>query len=173
MSGGRWVVLKSGERISSVGHRAAEGRIKLVLETGAEREEALEDVDLLASFLANGGERRPEPGQDALLELLAARREERGRYAAIEGLVRNGSASALPAIVAAVRGFDAAGRFLGGEEALVDLRPLAPGDRGRFRVVWCPEGRIERSELSFRALDGTALPHREAPGAWGEAALQP
>lgn len=100
----------------------------------------------------------PAAGMPVELVSLGHERTEAGLV--IRGLVRNpAAASTRTGTVASVFLFDEAGGFLGSGRSVLDTPTLTPGDEAGFEVTLPGNAKVRRYRVTFRAADGTVVPH--------------
>lgn len=94
------------------------------------------------------------------VELVALGHERTAAGLVIRGLVRNPTAaSTRTGTFASVFLFDEAGGFLGSGRSVLDTPTLTPGDETGFAVTLPGNAKVRRYRVTFRAADGTVVPH--------------
>jgi len=159
------IVLRDGQEEEIRWYERLEGKVILCRGEDDRTEIDEAEIDLEATFLRNADVDFDPPGGDLtpgepLLELLTKREHEAGDYLIVEGLIRNVARIQLVSVVAKVLIADEDGKFVTGDEALVDVSPLRAGAESPFRVVIKTASRPARTRILFRALLGEELPTR-------------
>lgn len=100
------------------------------------------------------------PAAGLPVELVALGHERTKAGLVIRGLVRNpAAASTRTGTSASVFLFDEAGGFLGSGRSVLDASTLTPGDEAGFEVTLPGNAKVRRYRVTFRAADGTVVPH--------------
>lgn len=100
------------------------------------------------------------PAAGLPVELVALGHERTKAGLVIRGLVRNPTAaSPRTGTAASVFLFDEAGGFLGSGRSVLDTPTLTPGDEAGFEVTLPANAKVRRYRVTFRAADGTVVPH--------------
>lgn len=122
---------------------------------------ALVVVSMTIALLAFGGHRSatataaPTP-----VELLSMRHVVEGQRFVVRGMVRNpDTTQARERVSVAVFLFDDTGGFITSAKAPLEFLKLGPGEESPFEVTVPRPARLDRYRLSFRAADGSVMPH--------------
>lgn len=100
------------------------------------------------------------PAGGVPVELVSLGHERTAQGLVIRGLVRNpAAASTRTGTVASIFLFDEAGGFLGSGRSVLDTPTLTAGDEAGFEVTLPGNDKVRRYRVTFRATDGTVVPH--------------
>jgi hypothetical protein len=83
-------------------------------------------------------------------------------YAIVEGEVRNISGASMDNVTAVARFYSADRTFITSDDALIDYRPLLPGQSSPFKIMQSWNPAMKSAGLEFREFGGRAINWREA-----------
>lgn len=86
--------------------------------------------------------------------------EEHG-YAIAEGAVKNISSQPLDNVLAIIQLFDNKRNFIKSDRALVEYRPILPGQTSPFKVMSSYNPEMKHASISFKSFSGGTLNWRE------------
>ena len=94
------------------------------------------------------------------LELISWSWDYNHGYAKVHGLVKNISSSAIKNLVAVAIFLDEDGTFIKSDEALIEYRPLLPGQSSPFKILssWNPA--MFTCRLSFKHFFGSQINYK-------------
>jgi hypothetical protein len=82
-------------------------------------------------------------------------------YYHVTGTVKNLTSQPIDNVQALARFFTKDGTFVKSDDALVEYRPLMPGQESPFKVMSSENPMIVSASIEFKQLFGHALPHRD------------
>jgi hypothetical protein len=97
---------------------------------------------------------------DPVLELQTWNWREEHGYAIAEGTVKNISSKSLDNVVAIMQIYDEQGSFIKSDTALIDYRPILPGQTSPFKVMSSFNPAMGKASVDFKAFSGGTLPWR-------------
>jgi hypothetical protein len=100
----------------------------------------------------------PQP----VLELLAAKGTLGERYSRIEGQVKNISGAAIDNVKVSVTWLADDGTFVTADDALIDYRPLLPGQTSPFSTITSTNPAMKRFRVEFTTFRGTVLEMKDS-----------
>jgi hypothetical protein len=89
--------------------------------------------------------------------------EEYG-YAIAEGTVKNISSESLNNVLAVVQIYDKQGNFVKSDSALIEYRPILPGQTSPFKVMASFNPAMGKASIDFKTFSGGTLFWREKEG---------
>jgi len=102
----------------------------------------------------------PEPSHQ--LEILAKRGYEEHGYHKVEGEVKNISSRSLDNVKVVVTWYAADGTFVKSDDALIDFRPLLPGQTSPFSSLTSTNPAMAKFSVQFATFGGTVLPAKDS-----------
>jgi len=114
---------------------------------------------LIAFMLSSAIAGAEEPTK---LQLISWNWEKTSRgHITIQGLVKNTSGQQLGNVQAVVNAWTSSGSFIGFETALLETRPLEPGETSPFKVIMRYRPSIANTSVSFKQLNGPTIAHSD------------
>jgi len=104
----------------------------------------------------------PIPTDEAQLELLAARASQEHGYHRVEGQVKNLSTAPLDNVQVVVTWLAADGSFVKIDTALIEYRPLLPGQTSPFTSLTPSHPAMARYRVEFSIFGGRALTMKDS-----------
>ncbi len=86
--------------------------------------------------------------------------EEHG-YAIAEGAIKNISSESLDNVVAVMLIYDKNGNFIKSDDALIEYRPILPGQTSPFKVMSSFNPEMNKATINFKAFSGGTLSWRK------------
>ncbi len=82
-------------------------------------------------------------------------------YITVNGQVKNVSEASLEAVDAVVEFYDANGKFVKSDDALIDYDPILPGQTSPFSVISTDNPAIKQYKTSFKYLLDGSIPMKD------------
>lgn len=98
------------------------------------------------------------------LELLASNGELGEHYSKVNGQVKNLTAEPFDNIKVVVTWLAADGTFIVSDSALIDYRPLMPGQTSPFSTITSTNPLMKKYRLEFTTFRGAVIGHRDSSG---------
>ncbi len=105
---------------------------------------------------------KPPEATPATLTVRSWNWREEYSYAIVEGTVKNNSGEAIENLEAVVEFTDGAGNLIKSGSALVDFRPLMPGQSSPFKVMESFNPMIKSASLRFKQLMGGEIAYDQS-----------
>lgn len=98
---------------------------------------------------------------EPVLELQQWNWHEEHGYAIAEGAIKNISSESLDNVVAVMLIYDKNGNFIKSDDALIEYRPILPGQTSPFKVMSSFNPEMNKATINFKAFSGGTLPWRK------------
>ncbi|MBN1473498.1 MAG: hypothetical protein JW914_02680 [Syntrophaceae bacterium] len=117
-------------------------------------------IGMCSSFMNTTTTRSPQSvskNNDPVLELQSWNWYQEYGYVTAEGTVKNISSESLNNVVAVLQVYDEQGTFISSSDALIDYRPILPGQISPFKVMLSYNPAMKKASIDFKAFSGGTL----------------
>lgn len=127
-------------------------------------------IGMCQSLMSNKGSYQPESHQSAItktepvLEVQKWHWYKDYNYAIAEGTVKNISSESINNVLAVLQIYDKQGNFIKSDNALIEYRPLLPGQTSPFKVMSSFNPAMGKASIDFKTFSGGTLLWREKEG---------
>lgn len=116
-----------------------------------------------AATSSNSPAAKTPPAEPApQLEVLASKGWTEYGYHKVEGQVKNVSATAIDNVMVNVTWYANDGTFVKKDNALIDYRPLLPGQTSPFSTITSSNPEMKRFSVEFTTFRGALIPHLDS-----------
>jgi hypothetical protein len=122
-------------------------------------------IGMCQSFISTPTQRGQQSGSyqpsvaktEPVLELQKWNWHEEHGYAIAEGTVKNISSESLDNVIAIMQIYDKQGSFIKSDKALIEYRPILPGQTSPFKVMSSFNPAMGKASIDFKTFSGGTL----------------